>query len=142
MNKIVRITFILMICLSSLALPTGAHAERAQLQTMPSKLLTIPANFSINSYFSGSGAYRTGTCKTSIATPRASNKAAVKCEMQDNAGNTIDYKEKFGTFGGPGVSVTVSNLTRTTGRLVLFSTHDMWVNSTDYVEYRQIQSAG
>ncbi len=76
-----------------------------------------------------------------ITSPKPQNKAGVKCELQDNTGSRIDYKTKTGVFGGTGVSVTCSNLTKNTGRLVLFSTHDMWVNATSYVEYRQIESS-
>lgn len=130
MKKIAKSSFLFLVSLSLLVVTTAVYANTA----------TIPTNFYIGSYFSGSGASRTGTCYTGIYTPSSSNRAAVKCELQNNAGSRIDYKSKTGSFGGSGVSVTDSNLTGDTGRLVLFSAHDMWVNATDYVEYRQIQS--
>jgi len=131
MKKIAKSSFLLLVCLSLLVVTTAVYANTA----------TIPPNFYIGSSFSGSGAYRTGTCTTGITTPGSSYRAAVFCEMQNNAGTRIDYKEKYGTYGGPGVSVTVNNLTRDTGRIVLFSTHDMWVGTgTPAVEYRMIES--
>jgi hypothetical protein len=135
MNKIAKLCVLMIFCLSSLAAVTVAHANAGVV-------LTVPPNFYIGSYFSGSGASRTGTCYTGIYSPNANNRADVKCELQNNAGGRIDYEAKYGTFGGSGVSVTVYNHTGDTGRLVLFSTHDMWVGSTDYVEYRMIQSLG
>lgn len=135
MKKIVNLCVLLVMCLSSLSMATIVHANADSM-----RMLSVPSNFYIGSYFSGSGASRTGTCYTGIYTPNASNRAAVKCELQNGAGTRIDYKEKTGTFGGSGVSVTTSNRTGDTGRLVLFSTHDMWVNSTDYVEYRMIEN--
>lgn len=135
MNKIARLCILVMICLSSLAVATAAHADS-------NGVLTVPPNFWVDSYFSGSGASRSGVCITGIYTPGSSYRAAVKCEMKSNAGIRIDYDEAYGSFGGLGVGVTVHNLTGDTGRLVLFSTHDMWVNATDYVEYRMVESLG
>ena len=132
MNKIAKLSVLLMVCLSLLGVATVAHADSNGVQT-------VPPNFYIGSYFSGSGASRTGTCFTGIYTPNANNRAAVKCELQNSGGSRIDYAEKTGTFGGSGVSVIVYN-NGDTGRLVLFSTHDMWVGATDYVEYRMIES--
>jgi len=135
MNKIARLCILAMICLSSLTVATAVHADSNGVQT-------VPANFWVESYFSGSGASRSGVCVTGIYTPGSSYRAAVKCEMKSNAGVRIDYDEAYGSFGGYGVGVIVNNLTGNTGRLVLYSTHDMWVNATDYVEYRMVESAG
>jgi hypothetical protein len=115
---------------------TVVHAD-------PVGVLTVPPNFYVGSYFSGAGASRTGTCYTGIYSPGPSYRAAVNCVMQNNAGIRIDYEVVYGTFGGGGVSATVHNQTEDTGRIVLFSTHDMWVGSgPPDVEYRMIESNG
>ncbi len=136
MKNLFKVGILLAFVFSSLVVSTGAYAAPSHVSRQ-----TIPSNFTIGSQFYGTGASRYATASTNIASPKPQNKAGVKCELQDNAGSRIDYKTKTGVFGGTGVSVTCSNLTKNTGRLVLFSTHDMWVNATSYVEYRQIESS-
>ena len=135
MNKNVKLCVLLTICLSLLVVATIARANT-------NGVLSVPPNFWVESYFSGSGASRSGVCITGIYSPGPSYRAAVKCEMKSNAGIRIDYGEAYGSYGGYGVGVTVHDHTGDTGRLVLFSTHDMWVNATDYVEYRMVESLG
>jgi hypothetical protein len=134
MKKIAKLCVLLVICLSPLASATVVHADLVGV-------FTVPPNFYVGSYFSGAGASRTGHCYTGIYSTGPSYRAAVNCEMQNNAGTQISYAEASGIYGGSGVSVNVSNATGDTGRIVLFSTHDMWVGSGEpAVEYRMIES--
>lgn len=130
-KNIAKLSTLLAICLLAFAATTIAQAK---------PLTYVPPNFSVTSYFSGSGASRAGVCITAIQSTGASYRAAVNCEMQTNAGARIDYDSASGSYGGYGVGVIVNNLIGDTGRLVLFSTHNMWVNSTNYVEYRIVES--
>ncbi len=130
-KNIVILCTLLGICLLAFADTTIAQAK---------PLTYVPPNFWVESYFSGSGASRAGVCIKGIQSTGASYRAAVNCEMQTNLGTRIDYRSATGSYGGYGVGVIVNNLIGDTGRLVLFSTHNMWVNSTNYVEYRMVES--
>ncbi len=106
------------------------------------EVMRVPPGFSANLWFSGSGASRKGTCQTLVTSPRGGYRADVDCEMQNNAGQTIDIQSAYGADGGWGSRVETRNWTQDTGRLVLFSTHRTFVNVQPDAEFRMIESNG
>ena len=106
------------------------------------EVMAVPPGFSANLWFSGSGAGRTGTCETLVTPPHPSRRGDVKCEMRNNAGVALSYNSALGAYGGWGSRVGTWNSSGDTGRLVLFSTHSMWINGTENLEFRMTESNG
>lgn len=118
----------------------SVNAEGIPFLRIP--FLRAPAGFYPNLYFSGAGAGRTGTCETVIRPPAPNLKGNVRCKMQNNAGQTIDQQSAQGALGGWGARVILKNWSGDTGRLVLFSAHDMLTDGSPETEYKMIESSG
>jgi hypothetical protein len=59
--------------------------------------------------------------------------------MQTTTGGvTISSGSKTGSYGGPGVGVTIPNTIGYTGAITVFSSHNMWVGATVYVHYLMV----
>ena len=132
-KKIVNLCILLAVLLLPLTVTTAVQAK---------PLATVPANFSVQLFFEGSGAVRWGIGKTHILTPGMTYRVAVAASLQTNAGYVIDTDSDSPWYGISPAETLVFNEIGDTGRLVLFTTHGMWIGGTYYSESRMISSPG
>lgn len=130
-KKYIRITaFVILICLFSITSSALANNTQAVLP-----------GFSIENRFYGSGSNRVGYCGTGIS-QTSGGRGNLKCQLQNGAGTTLAYREKY-SFYTPGSWFYLQDPNHTTGRLVLFSTHDQFgADGSTAVEYRMSESNG